>query len=517
MLNSIIKTKISNLWDMFWAAGTSNPLTALEQISYLLFMRRAEDVGLVEEDSYKWSFYTQCADIDLPKTMSDIFEHLKTINNEHEPFTKAMEGAKFEITKPSLLRAAIDVINDIYEAAEQERNEGQIFQDTLGDFYELILSQTGEAGKNGQFRTPRHIIHFMCELLKPTLEDKICDVTCGTSGFLVGAYQYIISQNSGKEEWQTDTDGFKIRTSANAIKPNSKKAKKLTTGTFYGYDIDTTMIRLGMMNLMMHNIKEPHIKHIDSLSQKFDEEEGNTQYTKILANPPFTGRIDSLDISMILDRVYPPKFDKDGKRQKQNIQSELLFLERIIQLLEIEGKAAVVVPEGVLFGGSNAYKNLREILLKDCLVDAIISLPSGAFKPYTGVKTSILVFTKKGFKNKDFSTQKVWFYELETDGYSLDDNRKKLSDNPLPRAVEFYDNKIDDEAKKERRQHFYVPFGEIEKNDFDLSFNRYKDFDYEEQQYDPPQEILKAILALEVEINNDLQELKDLIGYDEKD
>lgn len=516
MLNSTIKTKISSLWEMFWAAGTSNPLTALEQISYLLFMRRAEDVGIVDEDIYKWSFYTQCPDIDLPKTMSDIFEYLKTINSEHEPFTKAMEGAKFEISKPSLLRAAIDIINEIYAEAEKERNEGQYFQDTLGDFYELILSQTGEAGKNGQFRTPRHIIHFMCELLKPTIDDKICDVTCGTSGFLVGAYQYIIAQNSGNEEWQIDTDGFRVRTSGSAIDPNSNEANKLTTETFFGYDIDTTMIRLGMMNLMMHNIKEPQIKHIDSLSQDFDKLEEGVKYTKILANPPFTGRIDSLDTSVSLHRVYPPKFDKEGIRQKQNIQSELLFLERIIQLLDFEGKAAVVVPEGVLFGVNNAYKKLREILLKDCILEAVISLPSGTFKPYTGVKTSILVFTKKGFENISFSTEKVWFCELDTDGYSLDDNRKKLSDNPLPKAVEFYNNKIDDEVKKERKQHFYIDLDEIVRNDFDLSFNRYRDFDYDEQQYEPPQEILKAILALEIEINNDLEELKELIGYDEK-
>jgi len=512
MLNQTIKNKINSLWDMFWAAGTANPLTALEQISYLLFMRRAEDVGLVSEDLYKWSFYTQYPDIDLPKTMSQVFEYLKTINNVHEPFTKAMEGAKFEITKPSLLKAAVDVINEIYTEAEKERKEGQLFQDTLGDFYELILSQTGEAGKNGQFRTPRHIIHFMCELLKPTLKDKICDVTCGTSGFLVGAYQYIVTQNSSKEKAQIDTDGFNVKTLGSDIKPNSKEAKKLTTQTFYGYDIDTTMIRLGMMNLIMHNIKEPHIKYIDSLSQQFDEEEKGVQYTKILANPPFTGRIDSLDTSLTLDRVYPPKYDKEGNRQKQNIQSELLFLERIIQLLATNGKAAVVVPEGVLFGGNNAYKTLREILLKDCIVDAVISLPSGTFKPYTGVKTSILVFTKKGFKRKIFATKDVWFCELETDGYSLDDNRKKLNDNPLPRAVDAFDNKTNDKKKEERIKHFWVPLNEIEKNDFDLSFNRYKDFDYEEQQYDPPQEILKAIIALEDDIRNDLQELKDLIG-----
>ncbi|MGN7759639.1 N-6 DNA methylase [Chryseobacterium sp. 22532] len=514
MLNSNIKNKISSLWDMFWAAGIANPITALEQISYLLFMRRAEDVGLVQEDLYKWSFYTQYPDIDLPKTMADIFETLKTLNNKHEPFTKAMEGSKFEITKPSLLRAAIDIINEIYAEAEKERTEGQYFQDTLGDFYELILSQTGEAGKNGQFRTPRHLIHFMCELLKPTLDDKICDVTCGTSGFLVGAYQYIITQNSSGDIEQVDADGFKVKTSASDIPEGSSKATKLTTKTFYGYDIDTTMIRLGMMNLMMHNIKEPHIKHIDSLSQQFDVEEKGIQYTKILANPPFTGRIDSVDVSLELNRVYPPKYDKDGNRKAQNIQSELLFLERIIQLLKKDGKAAVVVPEGVLFGGNNAYKKLREILLKDCIVDGVISLPSGAFKPYTGVKTSILIFTKKGFKRKTFATKNVWFYELETDGYSLDDNRKKLRDNPLPEAVDFFDIKDceKNQSTQERKKHFCVSLQEIQKNDFDLSFNRYKDFDYEEQYYDPPQEILNAILALEDEIKTDLEELKELIG-----
>lgn len=509
MLNSTIKSKVSDLWDMFWAAGIANPITALEQISYLLFMRRAEDIGLVKEDDYKWSSLTKYPEKDLPTKMAELFDYLKTLNNEHEPFTIAMEGAKFEITKSSLLSASIDVINDIYKEAEKEREQGQYFQDTLGDFYELILSQTGEAGKNGQFRTPRHIIHFMCELLKPNINDKICDVTCGTSGFLVGAYQYIITQNSTEEGIQ-DNDGFLIRTSGDKIKPNSKNAKKLLTSTFYGYDIDKTMIRLGMMNLMMHNIKEPHIKHIDSLSQKFDSVEKNIKYTKILANPPFTGRIDSLDTSLQLDRVYPPKIDKNGLRVKQNIQSELLFLERIIQLLEIDGSAAVVVPEGVLFGGTNAYKKLREVLLNDCILEAVISLPGGAFKPYTGVKTSIIVFTKKGYKQSATATKRVWFYELDNDGYSLDDNRKKLNENPLPEAVSFFDKRELDEKKKEKKKHFYVEFEEILKNDYDLSINRYKDFDYEEQYFDPPQDILDAILVLENDIQKEFKELKDL-------
>lgn len=511
MLSTELKSKINKLWDLFWSGGMSNPITALEQISYLLFMRRAEDVGLVEEDIHKWSFYTIQKDIDLPLYMKGVFEYLKSKKNANDSFLKAMEGANFEITKPSLIEAAIDLINDIYAEADREREQGQYFQDTLGDFYELILSQTGEAGKNGQFRTPRHIIQFMCELLKPTIDDTICDVTSGTSGFLVGAYQYIITHNSS-EEFQIDENGFEKRVSGNLIELDPRKKDKLTKNTFFGYDIDATMIRLGMMNLLMHNIKEPNISHIDTLSNDFDELEKNIRYSKILANPPFTGRIDSLQTSLALNRVYEPKFDKDGKRVKQNIQSELLFLERIIQLLKLNGKAAVIVPEGVLFGGSKAYKNTREILLKDCDLEAIISLPSGVFKPYTGVKTSILLFTKKATTSKKkWHTKKVWFHELNSDGYTLDDNRRKLSENPLPIAVSAFENK--NSIKEEnRKSSFFIPLEEIKKNEFDLSYNRYKQFEYKEQNYEPPQEILKKIFALEDEIKIEMEELKNLIG-----
>nr|WP_321237209.1 class I SAM-dependent DNA methyltransferase [uncultured Psychroserpens sp.] len=510
MLSPDIKSKINKLWDLFWSGGMANPLTALEQISYLLFMRRAEDVGLVDEDFYKWSFYTKQEDIDLPKHMKGVFDYLKTKKGQNDSFISAMEGANFEITKPSLLDLAIEIINDIYLEAEKERLEGQHFQDTLGDFYELILNQTGEAGKNGQFRTPRHIIQFMCELLKPTLEDTICDVTAGTSGFLVGAYQYIIKNNSD-EKPQIDENGFEKRTSGNLIKIGSKEEKKLTTNTFFGYDIDATMIRLGMMNLIMHNIKEPHITRIDTLSQRFDDLEKDIKYSKILANPPFTGRIDSLQTSLLLNKVYKPKFDDDEKRVKQNIQTELLFLERIIQLLEINGKAAVIVPEGVLFGKGKAHKSTREILLKNCDFEAVISLPSGVFKPYAGVKTSILLFTKKVNESKTkWHTKKVWFYELNSDGYSLDDNRKKLDDNPLPIAVKAFDFK-NKTSKKNRKTHFFVDLGLIQKNNLDLSYNSYQEFEYEEKEYDPPQDILKALINLEKEIKIDMEELKNLI------
>lgn len=511
MLSQEIKSKINKLWDLFWSGGMANPLTALEQISYLLFMRRAEDVGLANEDFYKWSFYTKQPNIDLIQHMKGVFEYLKTQENVNDSFLKAMEGANFEITKSSLLDVAIDLINDIYSEADKEREQGQYFQDTLGDFYELILNQTGEAGKNGQFRTPRHIIQFMCELLKPTIDDTICDVTSGTSGFLVGAYQYIITQNSS-EEPQIDENGFEKKVSGNLIEVGSKKEEKLTKNTFFGYDIDATMIRLGMMNLLMHNIKEPKITRIDTLSQSFDELEKNTKYSKILANPPFTGKIDSLQTSLLLNRVYDPKFNKDKKRVKQNIQSEILFLERIVDLLKINGKAAVIVPEGVLFGGGKAYKKIREILLKDCDFEAIISLPSGAFKPYAGVKTSILIFTKKAINSKNkWHTKKVWFYELANDGYSLDDNRRKLTENPLPIAVKSFDGK-NSFLEEDRKSHFFVPLEEIQKNNLDLSYNRYCEYEYEEQFYEAPQDILKAIFSIEDEIRIDMEELKNMIG-----
>jgi type I restriction enzyme M protein len=475
----------------------------------LLFLRRAEDVGLVEENEYKWSYYTIQENIDLPAHMKIVFDYLKRINSENEPFTRAMYNANFEISKLSLLQAGIELINDIYAEAEKERASGQYFQDTLGDFYELILRQTSEAGKNGQFRTPRHIIQLMCEILEPTINDTICDVTAGTSGFLVGAYQYIISHNS-TEESIVDENGFERRFSGNLIQKDPKNVEKLEKNTFYGYDIDMTMIRLGMMNLLMHNIKQPNIKHLDSLSEQLDEIEKNIQYSKILANPPFTGRIDSLTTSLVLNRVYPPKY-KDGKRIKQNIQSENLFLERIVQLLQPEGKAAVIIPEGVLFGGDKARKKIREIILKDCCLEAVISLPSGVFQPYTAVKTSILVFTKKKMNSENYNTKKVWFYGLNSDGYSLDDNRRKLAENPLPEVVTSY-KKCSEEIVDNRKLYFYVPVEEIESNDFDLSYNRYKELEYVAQTFESPQNILNALIELEKEITKEMDDLKDLIG-----
>lgn len=510
MLNQEIKNKINQLWDMFWSGGMANPLTALEQISYLLFMRRAEDVGLVKVKKHEWSVYTKEAQYqsDLPNYMREVFENLKTLNSKQEAFKEAMKGANFEITKPSLLQAAIELIDEIYLEAEKERKAGQHFQDTLGDFYEHILKQTNEAGKNGQFRTPRHIIQLMCEILDPNINDTICDVTSGTSGFLIGAYQYIIKQNS-TEKGKIDENGFEKKTSGNKIKPGSANERKLTEGTFFGYDIDATMIRLGIMNLLMHNIRKPNIKHLDSISEKFDVIEKGIQYSKVLANPPFTGRIDSLEATTT-SMIYPP-VKKNGKRVKQPIQSEILFLERIIQLLKVEGKAAVIVPEGVLFGSAKAPTKIREMLLKICSLDAVISLPSGVFYPYTGVKTSILVFTKKRSKEADFNTEKVWFYDLDSDGYSLDAQRRPTKQKPLPKVKDAFKSKKISSNDDRKQKHFFVPLREIKENRFQLSINLYKTYIHESQEFESPKVVLDRLLDLEREIFNGIEELKGIV------
>jgi type I restriction enzyme M protein len=273
-----------------------------------------------------------------------------------------------------------------------------------------------------------------------------------------------------------------------------EKIKKVLDESFYGFDIDVTMVRLGLMNLMMHGIDNPKIDYKDSLSKSYNEA---GQYDIVLANPPFTGKIDRGDVNTSL-RIESPS-------------SELLFLDRISSMLRNGGKAAVIIPEGVLFGSSNAQKQTREIILKDNQLEAVISLPSGAFKPYTGVKTAILVFTKVEEKSKTWNTEKVWFYELQSDGYSLDDNRRRLKDFPLPETKDAFDNRAKSKTK-DRKSHFFVPIAEIQENDLDLSFNRYKEYEYVEQTYEPPKEILAKLLKLEKEILKDMEELNSLIG-----
>ena len=338
----------------------------------------------------------------------------------------------------------------------------------------------------------------MCELIDPDYTDNICDPACGTGGFLLGAYQYILTKHTTPEEIIEDENGFRKfkRYGGNEIK-DPKIWNKLNTDTFFGFDIDQTMVRIGLMNLMLHGIKIPQIESLDTLSKKYDQQYQDGEYSVIMANPPFTGRV-----------------DKEGMSDQLKIdgtQSELLFLSRISKMLRIGGKAAVIIPEGVLFGGGKAQKQAREILLKDNQLEAVISLPAGAFKPYTGVKTAILVFTKMEENSLRWNTEEVWFYKLKNDGYSLDDNRKKLTDNPLPIARDAYKERVAN-TPIERTNYFYVSINEIKDNGLDLSYNRYKKFEYEEQTYDPPQKILVSLFELETEIRKDMDELRNLIG-----
>lgn len=549
--NPVLKSLINSLWNTLWGGGIANPITAIEQITYLLFMKRLDDMETKREgdaaftnekytsrfsgtyipvvyepdflinesmskaeketvdlaraeaaqprsvEELRWHFFRRILPTDkmLHHVRYNVFPFIKSLNGAASPFTKHMENAVFIIEKPTLLFEAINKIEEIFVEIGKDASEGgHTFQDIQGDVYEMLLSEIATAGKNGQFRTPRHIIKLMAELVEPQLGNKIADPACGTAGFLLGAYQYILTdlvRKKDKKKLEEDEDGFERGTYSSVL---DEKTKDILDQSFYGFDIDVTMVRLGLMNLMMHGIDNPKIDYKDTLSKSYNEA---GQYHIVLANPPFTGKIDQGDINPSL-RI-------------ESRSSELLFLDRISSMLRTGGKAAVIIPEGVLFGSSNAQKRTREILLKDNQLEAVISLPSGAFKPYTGVKTAVLIFTKVEEKSKIWHTEKVWFYELQSDGYSLDDNRRRLKDFPLPEVKAAFDQR-NEASVADRKTHFFVPIEEIRENELDLSYNRYKEYEYKEQSYEPPKEILAKLMLLEQEILHDMEELNSLIG-----
>lgn len=547
MLNSEIKSKIQLLWDRLWGGGLTNPITAIEQISYLLFMKRLEKFHPEVEEKYKWSTYHDFKGVELKNRIVEVFTFVQNdLAKEDEPFAIEMKKAKFGIETPSLIEDATIIIDEIFDQIEIEENKNQHFQDTLGDVYEYLLKSTNEAGKNGQFRTPRHIIQMMAELLQPNIDDKnarICDVTSGTSGFLVGAFQYILKENSKLVELDEDN---KLEKGLDGANLTSKKKSQLLQKTFFGFDIDSTMVRIGMMNMMMHGITKPQIKHLNTLSEEYEKfieiydneinidnlidgklkgsvnrvETNNVNISKsdifgkgefsyILANPPFAAKVNSKSISKNLNRIYEIKEDS---KKAISLQTELLFLERIIFMLKNEGKAAVIVPEGVLFNSGKVYRKAREILLKDCDLEAVISLPSGVFNPYTAVKTSILLFTKKQFDSKKYHTKKVWFYGMDSDGYTLDTNRKKIvEDFPLPEVLKGFENQKDKIQKDRRQKHFHVPIKDIEENGLELNYNKYFEISYKAQGYEPPAKLLSQLIKLEEEIFENYSELSKII------
>lgn len=529
MLNSEIKNNIQLLWDRLWSGGLANPITAIEQISYLLFMKRLENFKTDIANDLKWSIYTTYEDEKLlPHIKDRVFEFIKKdLATEGEPFAKALKDSVFIINTTSLLRDSVNYIDKVYSDIEkQERENHQYFQDVQGDVYEYLLSHLSQAGKNGQFRTPRHIIQMMTEVLDPDIDGKICDLACGSGGFLVGSYQYIVTKYSKKKA--KDDNGLLKGTDRKLL--TVEQERLLNESTFFGFDIDQTMVRIGMMNLMMHGITKPNIQHLDTLSLKYEELEAfrinesfdvkkketieneklRGQYKYIFANPPFTGKINSETVSENLDRVYPLALNKktNKKERQTTVQSELLFLERMIYMLQDGGKACVIIPEGLLFNTSSAHISTRKLLMYDCQLQGVISLPAGVFYPYTGVKTSILVFEKKQFKSEVANTLDVWFYEMKSDGYSLDATRKKLKEKPLPITRDKWKNRNTETQTDRKLQHFAIPFTEIEKNNYDLTINKYKEFEYEAQEYRLPQYILEELFELENEILKGLNDIK---------
>ncbi|NCA28931.1 MAG: SAM-dependent DNA methyltransferase [Proteobacteria bacterium] len=515
MLNSVLKSSINRLWDKFWSGGISNPLTAIEQISYLLFMKRLDELDIKKKqdadftgETYKsifegdknnlrWSHFKQMEGGEMLTHMqTKVFPFIKTLGNnslgkEESPkeniFAKHMGNAVFIISKPSLLVEAVGIIDEIFEEIAKQESDGQGFQDTQGDLYEFLLSEITSAGKLGQFRTPRHIIQLICELVDPKLGDTICDPACGTGGFLLGAYQHIITEYTSKERQKTDENGL-TRGSLGDKLTNEKQWKHLKEKTFYGYDMDESMVRIGLMNLMMHDMGAPNIEQKDTLSKKYDQD---NFFDCIIANPPFKGSIDKGDINESLSLA--------------TTKTELLFIDRIIKSLKIGGRAGVIVPDGVLFGSSNAHKQARKMLLQTCELQGVISMPSGVFKPYAGVSTAILIFVKGG------ETDKVWFYDMQSDGYTLDDKRSKLNGGgDLPDIVAKWKNRKNQTENQRNSKFFYIDKKEIEEADFDLSINRYKQTDHEDINYEDPRIILAKIEDLEREIVDGLNDLKGL-------
>lgn len=549
--NAQLKSLIDKLWQNFWEGGIANPLTAIEQITYLIFMKRLDDLEAKRERDAEWTgekYVSRFADkfnipgsnesIDKNELRWSVFKHkpademlmhvqmkvfpfLKDLNGETSPFTKHMANAVFIMPKPSLLVSAINIVEDIFKEIEKDATEGgHAFQDIQGDVYEMLLSEIATAGKNGQFRTPRHIIKLMAELVAPQLGQRIADPACGTGGFLLGAYQYILTDLVRKKDpgkLSKDEDGFE-RAAISAVL--TQEVKSILDKSFVGYDIDTTMVRLGLMNMMMHGIDEPKIDYKDTLSKSYNED---SQFDIVLANPPFTGNIDKGDINEGL--------------KLPTTKTELLFVERIFNMLKMGGTAAVIVPSGVIQNSGKAFEAVRKLIIEKAELKAVIAVPSGAFKPYAGVSTAILIFTKGG------ETNNVWFYDMQADGYTLDDKRNKIADSDLPDIVQRYKNRLNHDShdlgitmmaaesetsyeantnhspsenqknhsSDRRLKYFMVPKKEIVANKYDLNLSTYKEEVYEEVVYEKPNVIFGKLENIEADIQKGLAELKELM------
>jgi type I restriction enzyme M protein len=495
MLDPELKSKINKLWDAFWAGGLSNPLSAIEQISYLIFMKRLDELDTQHKlaaqargqkyrsffegkENSRWSHWKNFNAEAMFKHVNEVvFPFIKNLHNGSDVlYSEYMKDASFMIPKPSLLQEAVSIIDDIKIVGEKP--------DIQGDIYEHLLGELKTAGKNGQFRTPRHIIRMMVELVDPDIGQKICDPACGTGGFLIAAYQHILKRYTTPDMVKIDEDGTPHNLIGDKIGANRKLWDLLSKETFYGFDFEITMIRIALMNMILHGIMEPNIKQIDTLSKRFEQK---PVYDVVFANPPFAGYVDKSDIN--------DNFKLDTTK------TELLFAELFYNLLNVGGKAAVIVPNGVLFGSSNAHINARKLLLESCDLQAVISMPSGVFQPYSGVGTAVLVFIKGG------KSENVWFYEMKADGCSLDQKRDFIDGKgDIPDIIEkFRKGRLGSDKS------VLVPFSEIKKNDYHLSISRYKKVEHEEVEYEDPEVLIEKASQLEEEIAKELQELKAMI------
>lgn len=487
MITGELKNKVDKVWETFWTGGITNPLTVIEQFTYLLYIKGLDDnekkkemdaelLGIEHEGIFpqdkpqlRWSIFSNMGPDEMFNVVSqEVFPFIKDLGGKGSIYSKFMKDAIFVIPTSSLLARVVAGINGLMQASNSDGKK-----DTLGDLYEYLLSKLSTAGTNGQFRTPRHIIDMIVKLMKPTPEDIIVDPAAGSAGFLVSAGEYLKENHSDMFLVQSLREHF-----------NQKM--------FHGFEMDGTMLRIGAMNMMLHGVDNPNIAYRDSLSEQNKDTE---QYTLVLANPPFKGSLNYDSVSDDLLKITKTK------------KTELLFLALFIRMLKKGGRAAVIVPDGVLFGSSNAHKSIRKEIVENHKLEAIISMPSGVFKPYAGVTTAIMVFTKTGAGGTD----NVWYYEMKADGYSLDDKRNPIEANDIPDILTKYSNLTDEKNRKRTEQSFFVPVGEIRENNYDLSINKYKEIEYEEVEYESSQVILDRISSTEQEILDGIEYLRELL------
>lgn len=482
MITGEIKSKVDQIWNTMSSGGVSNPLSVIEQLTYLLFIKRLDELHTLKErkanrtgkpidepiftkkqDHLRWSRFKEMAPEKLFTVVRDeVFPFIKALGTKGKgsieggsTYSHHMKDALFMMPTPRVLANVVDQLDKIDMSD----------RDTKGDLYEYMLGKIASAGRNGQFRTPRHIIKLMVDMTAPTPKDTICDPACGTAGFLVAASEYLNEHHS------------------DAIYRDTAARRKFNEGTFHGYDFDPTMLRIGSMNMLLHGVENPDIRYKDSLAESAESDA--ERFSLILANPPFAGSLDYESTAKDLQQIVKTK------------KTELLFIALFLRLMQTGGRAAIIVPDGVLFGSTKAHKALRQMLVEDQKLEAVVSMPSGVFRPYAGVSTAILFFTK----TNSGGTDHVWFYDMQADGYSLDDKRTPQPDkNDLPDILARWKKLSAEKKRKRTDKSFLMPKAEIAGNDYDLSINRYKEVEYEQVKHDSPKAILKKLAKLEKEI-----------------